>query len=124
MPRGGARQGTPGKAYSNRTDLMENYDNASGSAAAGGMSPALVGPPTRTPDDSPMLMDPTGRPEEPITAGLPTGPGPGPEALGLDPRMAETRVIRDKWMPVLRHIVEDADTPDSVKMMYRYLRGA
>jgi hypothetical protein len=27
------------------------------------------------------LHDPTARPDEPITAGLPTGPGPGPEAL-------------------------------------------
>jgi len=26
MPRGGKRQGTPGKAYSNRTDMATNYD--------------------------------------------------------------------------------------------------
>lgn len=28
------------------------------------------------------LMRPTERPGEPVTAGLPMGPGPGPEALG------------------------------------------
>ena len=26
---------------------------------------------------------PTQRPDEPVTAGLPVGPGPGPEALGI-----------------------------------------
>jgi hypothetical protein len=71
-----------------------------------------------------MLLDPTGRPQEPITAGMASGPGPGPEALGPDPRLADTRLVRDKWMPVLQPIIEDPDTPDSVKMMFRYLRGA
>lgn len=28
------------------------------------------------------LLAPTARPAEPVTAGLPVGPGPGPEALG------------------------------------------
>ncbi len=30
-----------------------------------------------------MLRQPTGRPNEPVTAGLSIGPGPGPEALGM-----------------------------------------
>ena len=30
-----------------------------------------------------LLTQPTNRPNEPITAGLPSGPGPGPEILGL-----------------------------------------
>jgi hypothetical protein len=29
------------------------------------------------------LFDPTQRPDEPITAGIAMGPGPGPEALGI-----------------------------------------
>jgi hypothetical protein len=29
------------------------------------------------------LGAPTNQPNQPLTAGLPTGPGPGPEALGL-----------------------------------------
>lgn len=37
---------------------------------------------TVTPDMVPNLSDPTARPGEPLTAGLPMGPGPGPEALG------------------------------------------
>lgn len=37
----------------------------------------LVGP-----DDVPSLADPSMRPDEPLTAGLPSGPGGGPEILG------------------------------------------
>ena len=39
-------------------------------------------PPMVGMDEVPNLSDPTARPHEPITAGLPMGPGPGPEALG------------------------------------------
>lgn len=31
------------------------------------------------------LLAPTARPAEPVTAGLPVGPGAGPEALGATP---------------------------------------
>lgn len=34
-----------------------------------------------SPDPSGSLADPSARPDEPITAGLPVGPGPGPEAV-------------------------------------------
>lgn len=76
----------------------------------------------RTPDDSPMLSDPTMRPDEPITAGLSSGPGPGPEALNLDPRTAENLRMK-KWLPMLTPIIDEPDTPDSVKMLFRSLRG-
>jgi hypothetical protein len=123
MPRGGKRQGTPGKGYSNRTDLAMDPDMSQGTAAAGGMEPppAMM---TRAPEDTPMLLDPTTRPQEPLTAGMASGPGVGPEALGLDPRMAEVAKMREKWMPMLQPIADDPDTPDSVKMLIRHLRSA
>jgi hypothetical protein len=71
-----------------------------------------------------MLLDPTMRPQEPLTAGMASGPGAGPEALGFDTRAQETARLKPKWMPILQPIIEDPDTPDSVKMMFRYLRGA
>lgn len=137
MPRakqGGARNGTPGKGYSNRTDLMTSYDPTKNTAASGGMvapdaSPShgetMQGPPMKSPDDSPMLTDPTARPGEPVTTGLASGPGAGPEALaGYDPRAAETQNMKAKWMPYLRHTVNDPETPESVKVLYRYMMGA
>ena len=100
--RGGARTGTPGTAYANRTDLNvpkttvpgQEYGKATQQRAAQDAIPMAQSPiaaapspqpaPSRVPGVSPgslSFLDPTARPEEPIQAGLPSGPGPGPEAL-------------------------------------------
>lgn len=86
MPRGGKRQGTPGVAYPNRTDLQTDMaPDTTGSTARGGMPlPSLV-PPLIGAEEVPDLADPTMRPGEPVTAGLSTGAGPGPEAIGMLP---------------------------------------
>lgn len=120
MPRGGKRQGTPGKGYSNRTDLTGNYDQNMNTAAAGGMVAAPPTPAGPSPEDSPMLMDPTQRPDEPITAGLPIGAGPGPQT---DTRMQETQQLK-KYLPLLAPYLDQPDTPDSVRILFRYIRGA
>lgn len=87
MPRGGKRSGTPGRAYSNRTDLATNY--SPGAAAGGGMEPVqqqrqFVSPVIGA-DEVPNLSDPTMRPGEPVTAGLDIGMGAGAEAMGPMP---------------------------------------
>ncbi len=125
MPRakqGGARQGTPGKGYSNRTDLMNKYDNAGSSAAAGGMEapPAAPMPQGPTPEDSPNLTAPTERPDEPITTGLNTGPGNGPQRVDLG---AETRDLQ-RFLPLIGAYLDQPDTPDSVRQLFRYIKGA
>jgi len=122
MPRGrgGTRQGTPGKGYSNRTDLMSNYDQAQPTAASGGME-APAGPPgPLTPEDVPNLFDSTAFPDEPITAGLNQGPGPGPDR---DTRQEETQNLR-RWLPMLELYLDRPDTPNSVRSLFRYIRGA
>lgn len=127
MPRGGRRQGQPGVAYSNRTDLLQNRNNE-GSAASGGMSaPSQSQPPQPQrpmafPEDSPNLLDPSGRPSEPLTAGLASGNGAGPEALQTDPRLQETQALR-KWLPILEPLAENPETPQSVRTLVRYIRG-
>lgn len=126
MPRGGKRQGTPGKGYSNRTDLAQAPDMAQNTAATGGQETAPPpmdapqGPPMRTPEDSPMLTDPTQRPDEPITAGLPIGAGVGP---GPDPRLSETRNLK-KYLPLLGMYIDNANTPDSVRSLFRYIKSS
>ena len=42
----------------------------------------LSGPPPADHQGLVSFLHPTARPQEPITAGMPTGPGPGPEVLG------------------------------------------
>lgn len=117
MPRKGK-----GSAYSNRTDLAmpvttvpgQEYGKQIAQAQAQKIVP--MGP---TPNPAPMPPSsltgamaqqapqqqqptafagslnwhgPTERPEEPVQAGLPSGPGPGPEVLGIGapPAIAQT----------------------------------
>lgn len=89
MPRGGARNGKPGASYSNRSDLNQPvrttqnqpYGQAGQQQAA---QRAIPLPQTSGVMPQPAPLDaPTARPQEPLTAGIPSGPGPGPEALGL-----------------------------------------
>lgn len=110
MPRGGRREGRPGAAYQNRTDLNkptvvpiraatgQQYGKAGAQIAAQRAMPiaappppatgAPVGPPAGGPPAPPVpppgavmpLDAPTQRPNEPITAGMAVGPGPGVEA--------------------------------------------
>lgn len=91
--RGGRREYN-GKANPNRTDLNtpkppvarfedQTYGTQAAQVAQQQAAPApapFVPPPPPTPIDAP-----TERPWEPSTAGLPFGPGPGPEALGTAP---------------------------------------
>lgn len=117
--RGGPRQGTPGKGYANRTDLISNYDQAAASPAAGGFEP----PPMTnsiTPDDIPNLDAPTQFPNEPITTGLSVGPGAGPQR---DTRMVETAALQ-RYLPLLELYIDQPDTPNSVRSLFRYIRGA
>ena len=127
MPRGGKRQGTPGKGYTNRTDMMGNYDMEAGSPAAGGVEPPTTDRPQYSgpsPDDLPSIGTPTQRPGEPITAGLDFGPGPGRDALtGFDPRAEETARLAQKWGPMMDVLTSNPDTPDSVRILARYIKG-
>jgi hypothetical protein len=90
--RGGPRQATAGKQYTNRTDLQLSPQRASKAMPApqpprqmqgGGMGGAL-----------PSINAPTQRPNEPITAGLPMGNGPGPEALQVPPSAPDSLVAK------------------------------
>jgi hypothetical protein len=67
------------------------------------LSPARSGSPQPTsqvpaglqPGQIPSLTEGTARPDEPITSGLPIGPGPGPEAVGMFPQApTEVSVLR------------------------------
>jgi hypothetical protein len=123
MPRGGKRQGTPGKGYTNRTDMLTNYDQEKDTAATGGMeAPPMEAPapPGMTPDDVPGIDAPTNYPGEPVTAGLMRGPGDGPQR---DTRMEETQNLR-QYLPLIEMYLDNPDTPPSVMALFRYIRGS
>lgn len=102
--RGGERQGAPGAQYPNRSDLQQGprvapqaptglpYGEHQQLIAAqqavpiGPPPPAAPGAPAQAPGAGPApgfahVMAPTQNPDEPVTAGIPSGPGPGPEVL-------------------------------------------
>lgn len=115
--RGGRRKGTPGKGYSNRTDLAIDYAPRSTPAAApqGSPTPPSPGPQgaapmtMKYPEDVPKLDDPTSRPDEPITAGLDIGNGPGTEALGFIPPNPAVQTLQAAYLvnptPQLRRVI-------------------
>jgi len=51
--------------------------------AAGEVAPPAMDVQAYLSQHNPNLLAGTQNPDQPITAGLPTGPGPGPEALGM-----------------------------------------
>lgn len=89
MPRrgkGGPRSGNPGTSYTNRTDLAadtqpvavptgQTYGEAGRQQAA--MSAIGIPDLEGMLGSMPGLTDPSQRPDEPLTAGMPMGPGPG-----------------------------------------------
>jgi hypothetical protein len=102
--------------------MMTNYDNAGQSAASGGMeaaAPQNMLP--AYPEDTPNLLDPTSRPEEPITAGLMSGPGGGPEMR--DPRVGEIRQLK-RFLPLIEPFLDDPQTPNSVRALVKYIKGS
>ena len=106
---GGTRTGTPGTRYPNRSDLTQAptaatnqpYGQAGAQIAAQRAVPLPAAPPIPNaaagggaagpfarPEDTPTLTAPTQRPDEPLEAGMPFGPGPGPQAMG-QPHMSD-----------------------------------
>ena len=79
-----------------------------------------MGAPMPSPDDTPMLSGPTMYLDEPLTAGLPSGAGPGPM---IDNRKAETKDMQ-RYLPLLQPYLDKPDVPDSVRMLFRYIRSS
>jgi hypothetical protein len=128
--RGGKRQGTNGQAYKNRSDLTQAPTAAPGQVygasaqqlaaqktaplpkqappaapAPAGSAPAGPTPAGAAPSVQPgglgAITAPTDKPNEPLTAGLASGPGPGPEALGqnteVDPTLYLLKGLLSKY---------------------------
>lgn len=112
--RGGARQGEQGTAYPNRTDLNQNRQPvmaASGQAygerqaqVSAQQAIPLPGPPpvsasvpprpqAPTPGTLGLFNRATERPDEPLTAGMDMGPGPGREVLPMSPVLTQDDML-------------------------------
>jgi hypothetical protein len=133
---GGKRQGTPGKSYSNRTDLSTNYapSTPTQTPASGGVPVPSGGggqaaPPEQpqswtSPDAVPALDDPTARPGEPVTHGLGIGPGGGPEVLGLGTAAEGLRRLNQQNREYFGYLSGRTDLPDRVAAFVRQVRNS
>ena len=68
------------------------------------------------------LYAPTQRPEEPITAGIPMGAGPGPEVLGINQPMTDTDSDRQRLISYLPALEVIAQSPNSSQAFRNYVR--
>lgn len=67
------------------------------------------------------ITAPSTNPEEPVTTGIPVGPGAGPEALTL-PKNEDTNVDRQRLMSYLPALEAAALNPNSSQAFRNYVR--
>lgn len=66
------------------------------------------------------LDAPTGRPNEPVTAGNPLGPGPGPEVLSVQDEDADLRRAMD-FLPALAILASQPNSSPQTRQLVRQL---
>ena len=70
------------------------------------------------------LFAATQRPDEPVTAGAPFGPGDGPAMNpGMNAINDNDAKMLGKYLPSLMTMADDADAPDGFKRFVRHLRN-
>jgi hypothetical protein len=70
------------------------------------------------------LYAPSERPEEPITAGIDQGAGPGSEALMMNQMKQDDKDIVAKYLPSLSSMASAQDTPESFRAFVSFLQGS
>ena len=71
------------------------------------------------------LFAPTERPDEPITAGAPFGPGPGPaQRLSLADESAQEAQMMRRYLPALESIANSPQGTPTFRRFVRFLRAA
>lgn len=119
-----AQRKIPSAGYGEGTQTAEIQAGAPLAATGGSAGMPLQAAQAQTQAAARKLVPldaPTERPDEPITAGMPFGPGPGPEAMP-NYRQTEADIVA-KYIPSLNILAEQPDTPQSFKLFVRYLQG-
>jgi hypothetical protein len=72
------------------------------------------------------LNAPSRRPDEPVTAGVDAGPGPGREVLGIksptDAQLEDLARIA-KYMPLMMQFADSPQSSGTMKAFVKYLRS-
>lgn len=124
--------GLPPRAYGQRSDLNTPSPSTTYGDKAAAERQVQAVPITPAPVWRPAppghFMRPTELPDQPVTSGLPTGPGPGPEVLNL-PGPASQGPDPDllaavRYLPILELIASQPDSSVSARNLVRRIRGA
>lgn len=124
---GGPQQTTvpmTGMAYGENADFNDMQ-----SAAPMAAAPSVSN--TRTRNTSPTgqraaatpLFSPSQRPDEPVTAGAPFGPGAGPTMPEAQPQDADMQMLK-QYLPDLEIAAGLQGAPKTFRMLVSYLRNA
>lgn len=112
----------PNAAYGEQKEFMNQEASAPMAKTAGapqGMNNLMA---RITP-----LNAPTNRPDEPVTAGVDAGPGPGREILGIDKSPVDTQTEDlarlAKYMPLMMQFADSPQSSGTMKAFVRYLRS-
>ena len=120
----------PGK-FSKRTDRQgaKQLPNAAYGEQKQFQAEQAGAPMARTPNpmaDVVPLTAPTRRPDEPVTAGVDAGPGPGSEILGLktptDVTLEDLTKL-SKYMPLMMQYADSPQSSGTMKAFVKYLRS-
>lgn len=107
-----------GGTYGQGKEMMEQQQ---GAPIAKAPSPTATATRMRNLPQVTPLTAPTQLPDEPVTAGIPMGPGAGPEALML-PKNEDTTVDRERLMSYLPALEAAALNPNSSQAFRNYVR--
>lgn len=113
-----------GMPYGENSDFMELQSSAPMAAAPASRQQSKRGGGAAQQVRANPLFAPTQRPDEPVTAGAPFGPGDGPPPMPNSRQQAQgdARMLA-KYLPDLMKIAEATDTPDGFKRFVRYVRN-
>ena len=70
------------------------------------------------------LFAPTERPDEPITAGAPFGPGPGPAEVAQTSQPSTNLDVVIKYLPAMSQVAMYDGAPERFRALVRYLQGS
>ena len=120
----------PGK-FSKRTDRQgaKQLPNAAYGEQKQFQADQAGAPMAKTPNpmaDVVSLSEPSRRPDEPVTAGVDSGPGPGREILGLKTPTDVTLEDLSKlsqYMPLMMQYADSPQSSGTMKAFVKYLRS-
>ena len=110
--------------------LVQSQQQQPMADAQGRLSAAIAAANPQDPNSAPMgagdaLLQPTARPDEPVTAGLPMGAGPGPEAMQA-PAIPTTPDDYElaRYLPMLELLADRPNSTAQTRNFVRRMRGS